>query len=210
MRLRMDGTLRDAAGRLAVAALALLVGLTGCKPAPQVSKYTAPKDPVDTDTVSDAPGEDEPKRRILGAIAPAGNPGENTWYFFKIDSKPKAVERHAAEFDEFIQSLKFPAEGVPNWTLPVGWREVGTQGKERIATFRMKKSETPVELSVTRFGGPLVDNINRWRVDQAGSTPITEAEIETRCRVLTVDGRKVVVVDVSGPGGKGGMPPFAK
>ena len=124
---------------------------------------------------------------------------------------PKAVERHAAAFDEFIRSLKFSPDGPPSWTLPAGWKEVGTQGKDRIATIRMKKSETTVELAVTRFGGPLLANINRWRVEQAGVESITEAEIETKCRVLTVDGRKVVVVDVSGPGGKGGMmPPFAK
>jgi hypothetical protein len=55
-----------------------------------------------------------------------------------------------------------------------------------------------------------LDNINRWR-QQAGVDPIAEKEIETANRVLTIDGRKVIVVDVSGPGGKGGMmPPFAK
>ncbi len=149
--------------------------------------------------------------RILAAIAPAGKPGEDSWYFFKMQSKPKAIERHAAAFDEFIKSLKFNENGPPSWTLPAGWREVGSQGKERIATFRMKKSETPVELSVTQFGGTLIENINRWRAQQAGAEPITQAEIDTKCRTLTVDGRKIVIVDVSGPGGKGGMkPPFAK
>ena len=209
MRLRITGPLRPAVPRRLMVALALAV-LAGCQPAPHVSKYTAPKDPVDTDLLSDEPGEGEPAVRILGAIAPAGDKPDD-WYFFKMQSKPKAVERHAAEFDAFIKSLKFVPTGPPSWTVPAGWREVGTQGKDRIATFRMKKSETAVELSVTRFGGKLLDNINRWRAQQAGADPITEAEIKTKCRVLRVDGREVVVVDVSGPGGKGGMmPPFAK
>ena len=205
MPLRIQGPSRPARWLGAV----LLTALAGCEPAEQVTRYTAPKEPVDTDLISDQPEEGEPRVRILGAIAPAG---KDDWYFFKIGpTKPKAVERHADAFDAFIRSLKFPPDGPPVWTVPAGWREVGTQSRDRIATFRMKKSETPVELAVTRFGGSLLDNINRWREQQAGAAPITEAEIETKCRVLTVDGRRVVVVDVSGPGGKGGMmPPFAK
>jgi hypothetical protein len=204
MLLRMPGPLRPAVARRLAVALAL-AALAGCSPTPGVSKYTAPKDPPD----SDQPADGEPAVRILGAIAPAG-PADD-WFFFKMQSKPKAIARHAADFDAFIRSLKFSPDGPPAWTLPAGWREVGTQGKERIATFKMKTSETPVELSVTRFGGKLLENINRWRAQQAGADPITEAEIDTKCKVLTVDGRRVVVVDVSGPGGKGGMmPPFAK
>lgn len=217
MPVRMHAPSRPAVARRLTAALALLaLGLAGCQPTPGVSKYTAPKDPPDSDLVSDEPGEGEPAVRILGAIAPASDKPDD-WYFFKFQPArmgapypPKAVERHAADFDAFLRSLKFSPDGPPSWTLPAGWREVGTQGKDRVATLRMKKSETTVELSVTRFGGPLLDNINRWR-DQAGVEKIAEAEIETKCRVLTVDGRRVVVVDVSGPGGKGGMvPPFAK
>jgi hypothetical protein len=207
MRLRMLGPLRPAVARRLTVALAL-AALAGCSPTPGVSKYTAPKDPPDIDAISDEPAEGEPAVRILGAIVPTGQPDD--WYFFKMQSKPNAIARHAADFDAFIRSLKFGPDGPPAWTLPAGWREVGSQGKDRIATFKMKKSETPVELSVTRFGGKLLDNVNRWR-GQAGADPIAEAEIETKCKVLTVDGRRVVVVDVSGPGGKGGMvPPFAK
>jgi hypothetical protein len=75
----------------------------------------------------------------------------------------------------------------------------------------MKSDDTTVDLAVSEARGELLANINRWR-GQAGVKPITAADIDTRCRVLTVDGRRVVVVDVSGPGGKGGgmMPPFAK
>jgi hypothetical protein len=217
MPLRFTVSSPAALRRLAMLSLFVLLG---CGPAEQVNKYTAPKDPVDTDSISDEPGEGEPTVRILGAIAPAGKPGEkDSWYFFKFQPAsmgetypPKAIERHAAAFDEFIRSLKFNQEGPPSWTVPAGWMEVGSQNKDRIVTFRMKKSATPVQLAVTQFGGSLLENINRWRVQQAGVDAITEAEIDTKCRVETVDGRKIVIVDVSGSGGgKGRMrPPVAK
>jgi hypothetical protein len=189
--------------------------LVGCTPAEQVSRYTAPKDPNDKDVAAEEPPAGQAKVRILGAIAPAGD----EWYFFKFQGlkssdtyPPKLIEPHAAEFDAFLQSLKFPANGPPTWTQPAGWEQVTVQTDlARVATFRMKSDDTTIDLAVTRFGGQLLTNINRWR-GQAGVKPIGEADIETKCRVLTVDGRRVVVVDVSGPGGKGGamMPPFAK
>ncbi|HVK13850.1 MAG TPA: hypothetical protein VM597_34225 [Gemmataceae bacterium] len=193
--------------------------LAGCGPSEQVSKYTAPKDPVDPDLVSDAPTQGEPEVRVLGAIAEAGKPGEESWYFFKFQGPklgdsypPRAIERHAADFDAFVKSLKFPAAGAPTWTVPAGWRAVEVQTQfPRIATFRMRKSETTVDLAVSQTGGDLLGNINRW-YGQAGAEPIKADEIATKTRVLTVDGRKVWVVDVSGPGPKGGgmVPPFAK
>jgi hypothetical protein len=213
--------LRFAVSSPAVRRLAMLslFVLLGCGPAERVSKYTAPKDPIDTDSISDEPDPGEPTVRILGAIAQAGRPGEQSWYFFKFQPPkssetytPKALERHQADFEAFLQSLKFPAEGTPTWTLPSGWRtaEVKTQ-IPRIATLRMKKSETVVDLAISEARGSLIENINRWRNLQAGIDPITEAEIESKHRVLMIDGRKVIVVDVRGPGGKGGMmPPFAK
>ena len=201
-------------------AILSLIVLAGCTPAEQVSKYTAPKDPVDVDSISDEPEAGEPKVRILGAIAQAGKPGDNNWYFFKFQGlssndtyPPKAIERHKAEFDAFVKSLKFPETGPPTWTVPTGWRKVEPKtALPRIATYRMKKSETAVDLAISEARGGLLDNINRWRDLQAGAAPITEAEIETKTQVLTIDGRKVYIVDVSGPGGKGGgmMPPFAK
>ena len=217
MPLRIHGPSHTALRRLTV--VCLLALLAGCRPAEQVTKYTAPKDPPDTDHISDQPDEGEPSVRILGAIVPAGKPGEESWYFFKFQPPksgdtypPKAIDRHAADFDAFIKSLKFNAEGPPSWTVPAGWRAVDVQTQfKRIATFRMKKSETVVDLAVTVTSGQLLANINRWREQQAGIEPVTEAEIETKNKVLTVDGRKAIVVDVSGPGGKGGMmPPHAK
>ena len=200
-------------------AVLLAVLAAGCAPDEKVSKYTAPKDPADVQYESDDPAEGEAAVRILGAIAEAGKPGEEQWYFFKLQGPrssdtypPKAVARHTADFDAFIKSLKFPADGRPTWTVPAGWRavEVKTQFP-RIATFRMRKSETTVDLAISQTGGDLLGNVNRW-YGQAGADPLKADEIATKTKVLTVDGRKVWVVDVSGPGAKdGGMaPPFAK
>jgi hypothetical protein len=193
---------------------------TGCGPDDRVSKYTAPKDPQDTELPSDAPAMGEDTVRVLGAIAEAGKPGEESWYFFKFQGPtlgdsypPKAIERHKEAFDAFIQSLKFPPTGTPKWDVPSGWRavEVKTQFP-RIATFRMRKSVTTVDLAISQTGGDLLGNINRW-YGQAGVEPIKADEIESKTKVLTVDGRKVWIVDVQGPGpkpGAGMVPPFAK
>ena len=217
MFLRKYAPSRPAVARRLTVAL-VLAALAGCEPAPGISKYTAPKDPPDTDLILDEPGEGEPAVRVLGAIAPASDKPDD-WYFFKFQGprmgdtySPKALERHAADFEAFLKSHKFSPDGPPTWTLPAGWKEVTVSTQiPRVATLRMKKSETTVDLAVSRATGKLLDNINRWRVQQAGVDPIAAAEVETKNKVLTVDGRKVIVVDVSGPGGKGGMvPPFAK
>jgi hypothetical protein len=210
MPFRLTASSHDAIRRLAIISL---IGLVGCGPTEQVSKYTAPKDPVDFDLVSDEPAEGEAKVRILGAIAEAGKPGEESWYIFKFQAPqmgqtypPKAIERHKADFEAFLKSVKFPAGGTPTWTVPAGWREVQVKTQiQRLATFRMKRSETQVDLAVSDAKGSLIENVNRWRAQQAGVEPITAAEIGAKCEVLTIDGRKVVVVDVSGPGGRGGM-----
>lgn len=201
-------------------ALLTAIAAGGCGPGDPVSKYTAPKEPVDLTQISDAPAEGEDPVRVLGAIAEAEKPGENAWYFFKFQPAkssdsypPKALERHQAEFDAFIKSLKFPGDGPPTWTVPAGWRPADVKGMvPRLATFRMRKSETVVDLAVTQIGGSLLDNVNRW-YGQVGLDPIKADELDTKTKVLTVDGRKVWVVDVRGPGpkpGAGMVPPFAK
>src|SRR3954470_173239 len=105
---RRPGPWRPAVVRRLTVALAL-AALAGCSPTPGVSKYTAPKDPPDTDLIDDQPAAagaathpagGEPAVRILGAIVPTGQPDD--WFFFKMQSKPKAIERHAADFDAFI------------------------------------------------------------------------------------------------------------
>src|SRR5262249_62347521 len=111
MRLRPLGPSRPSLRRLTAFFVAGLFVLAGCRPAEQVTRFTAPKEPPDPDLISDEPGENEPAVRILGAIAPAGKPGEESWYFFKFQPAkmgetytPKAIDRHAAEFNAFIQS----------------------------------------------------------------------------------------------------------
>src|SRR5688500_12175342 len=94
------GPSRPARRRRTVILLIGLAALAGCRPADRVSQYTAPKDPTDPDLVSDEPGPGEHPVRVLGAIAPAGKPGEDSWYVFKFQGPkstdlypPKAIER---------------------------------------------------------------------------------------------------------------------
>lgn len=186
------------------AALLTVAVLVGCEPAPQVSRYTAEKDPYAKAVDEPVPGE--PRDRILGAIAPAG--GKDQWYFLKITSTPKAIEPRLAEFDAIVASLKFAGD-TATWTLPPGWKEVVVKSTvPRMATLRSETDGKIVDLAVSQIGGDLLENINRWR-DQVGQPAITADEIKTKCRTMTVDGREVIIVDVSGTL-KGGpmMPPM--
>ena len=127
MRLRTTGWSRPAVARRLGAVLVL--ALAGCTPAEQVSKYTAPKDPNEKDAAADEAPAGEAKVRILGAMAPAGDKPDD-WYVFKFQGlkstdtyPPKLVAPHAAEFDVFLRSLKFPANGPPTWTCRPGGRQ---------------------------------------------------------------------------------------
>ncbi len=219
MPFRKPGASRLASHRLAIVAVFAAVLTSGCRPPEGVSKYTAPKDPIDLDLISDEPGPGDDSVRVLGAIVEGDSPDQ--WNFLKFQPAnsggfypPKALARHKPEFDAFVASLKFPKDGPMKWTVPAGWKSVEVRtGIPRLATFRMKKSETIVDLAISQIGGVLLENINRWRVQQAGVDGIKESEIATVYPPRTIDGRKVWIVDVSGPGpkpGAGMVPPFAK
>lgn len=204
-------------------AVTLSLFLHGCDSKPPIRSYTVPKyqeeaeeyNPAD----SDVPEPGTPKFRVLAALAPATAMG-NDWFFFKLRPagggvsaalSPKAAARHEADFRDFLASLKFTDGKNPTWTVPAGWKlDKPQQG--RIATFKMKKSDTLVELTVTRFGGSLLDNVNRWRTNDAGVNPLTELELPKETEVITsADGKKITLVSVLGDGPKGDpkQPPFA-
>src|SRR6266853_5763043 len=63
------------------------------------------------------------------------------------------------------------------WKLPAGWEEVAP-GEMRVASFRVKdKTGKQADVSIVplagRAGGDL-SNVNRWRVEQLGQSPVTE------------------------------------
>src|SRR5262249_43723522 len=139
----------------------------GCQNNDEIRRYQVPR---------------EAPPRMLAAILPHG---ERTW-FFKLTGPAPVVGEHKAEFERFVQSVRFPGEGdKPTWAPPEGWREVPEPklaprgGVPRFATFALGPRETPLELTVTPLGKEAADvlpNVNRWR-GQLGLGPLTEDEL---------------------------------
>src|SRR4051794_35336740 len=65
------------------------------------------------------------KFRLLAVMLPH----EDQWWFFKLEGPIEKVDAHAAEFDQFIQSVRFKQDDKPvTWTLPEGWHEEAGEG----------------------------------------------------------------------------------
>jgi hypothetical protein len=193
--------------RFAGLALAAGVGLAGCRPAEQITKYTVPKPELIDPTLTAA--AEGVRQQILGVMVQTG---ETSW-FFKITGDPAVVQPSSAAFRTFLGSVKFPAgDAPPTWTLPEGWQQLPSDGV-RFATLRFQSGEQPVDVSVMPAGGDVLANVNRWR-EQVGQPPITASELSKETESFEVDGREATLVSVVGAKterGMGGAPfaPFA-
>lgn len=192
--------------RFAVALFVLspVVLLGGCQK-DDIESYTVPKSHPSN---LGLPTE-RTKLRMLAALIPQG---QHTW-FFKLQAPEGNVAAHQQEFDQLLQSIRFAdrADGPITWTTPPGWRrEAGNQ--MRYATLRPEVTEHPVELTVTDLPGDAANvlaNVNRWR-GQLSLPPVTEADLPTVTKVVTIDGCTATVVDFTGYGKVGStMAPFA-
>ena len=202
------------------AVLLVVAASSGCSRQEQVRSYSTPKqaaldklhgvEPVAKQSVAkqQAPAPGSPAR-MLGAIVPLADQG----LFFKVTGAPAAVERHAAEFAAFVDSLHFATSGKPAWKLPDGWAEEPGSGM-RMATLRIADKEQPLELSViplpraegdTDESAYLLSNINRWR-GQLKLDPLDAKALTAETKRKKVDGHDVVTCDFTGQQGDSGMP----
>jgi len=189
-----------------------LFGSAGCGPNEGITKVTEPRDdfgkrePAKNNAVPDA----KIPTRLLAVIAPA--PEGQSW-FFKLMGPADLVRTQESAFDAFVSSIKFndQHDKPVTWVLPEGWRE-GPKKPIRYATILPCPEDDTIELAVTLFGGRLLENVNRWRVQQLGLEPVKQDQLDTVCReVQTIQGKKVMRVDLSGMAPKGpAKPPFMK
>jgi hypothetical protein len=187
-----------------------LVLLTGCKPAPEISKYTAPHEADENDPPPDVPEDPASGERILGLIVPGHlESGKPQWWFFKMRGRPQALGRRVKPLEEFASTLKMPAdEGMPTYNLPAGWVHTRSSNQFALVSIRTGHRYTPLSMDVSKAGGELAENVNRWR-DQVGLKRLSVDEIPGSVREITIgDGTKAYWVDITGPGGS--KPPFAK
>jgi hypothetical protein len=176
---------------LLLIALVLAGGTFGCREPEAIRKYTAER-------------TESPRQHLIAAIFK--KQPDKVW-FFKLDGPEPEVKEHAAEFEKFIQTVRFDDKADPQvtWKAPAGWEKVEVKKEFRYATYRLPpkdKESKPVEMVVTPLGkeaGDLLANVNRWR-QKIGLPPTTEAKLGQVTRQIKVAEENVTVVEMTGPG----------
>jgi hypothetical protein len=123
-------------------------------------------------TLVDVTGPHEPRTMRTGPFASGQNP--------------------VAETTETQESLQY--------TTPAGWVKYDAPGPIRPeVALRVTEGNQSVEITVTRAGGGLLDNVNRWR-NQIKLGPVSQVELEKDVRTIKVNGLPAQYVDLAGPG----------
>ncbi len=95
----------------------------------------------------------------------------------------------------------------PTWTIPAGWQE-GTLTQFLIAKYVVTgNDQTRAEINVSslsRDGGGLLPNINRWR-GQLGLAPAVESDLAS-LPMIDASGGKATLVEFSGTNARTGKP----
>ena len=133
-------------------------------------------------------------------------------WFLKVVGPVDQVGQMAAEFESLVRSLQLaddPSE--MKWTLPPGWKE-GSGSAMRYATLRAGE----LEVSVTKLPWRdasweeyVLSNVNRWR-DQVQLPPTTAEDLTDSTRRLKLNGRRVVIVDLTGQASSTNSPPLTQ
>jgi hypothetical protein len=182
---------------------AVVFGLiAGCAEPDTIATYKVPKPAPVPESVKRAVTE----YRVLGAIIPDGK-GQS--WFFLMQGKSADLAPHAEAFVAVMKGLKFPdgLEKEPKWTLPQAWAEDRSK-PVRVATLYPNGPDHALDISVTRFGGDLLGNVNRWR-GKVGAAPVEEDELPKAAPTFQVETKQTgYLVDVTGKKDptQGGMP----
>ena len=99
-----------------------------------------------------------------------------------------------------------PGEGnrPVSWTVPAGWKESPAR-QMRVVTLQKEDGSAPDMYISEPFAGGVLSNVNRWRKGDVGVAEIGEADLPGSAKEITLGTLKAHRVDLSGPGGKGGM-----
>ncbi len=90
--------------------------------------------------------------------------------------------------------------GQPKWAVPEGWKE--TAGNQfSLAAFAVSDGKMSIKTTVSRAGGDLLENLNRWR-GQLGLEPWSKDEMTKSAKVLSVDDSDGTLVDFVGTDAK--------
>jgi hypothetical protein len=144
---------------------------------------------------------------MLAAVFPRG---DEKW-FFKLTGDPEVVGQHQEEFDHFLDSVRFttkPDDPIV-WQEPKGWVK-GPKTQFSFASFRVGDGDAAPALTVTRAGGDLLENVNRWR-GQLGLDPLKQSGLADALKERKIGDATALVVDMTGvtAAKSAGKPPFA-
>jgi hypothetical protein len=110
----------------------------------------------------------------------------------------EAVAGIEKEFDDYVKSMKFgeKPDDLPEADRPNSW-VTGSPGTINKAAYILSSPAGKAKLTISRLGGDLDTNVNRWR-KQVNQAPLSKEEV-AKTPTLTVNGVTVYRVDVSGP-----------
>jgi hypothetical protein len=91
----------------------------------------------------------------------------------------------------------------PRFKAPQGWQPFEHPMGLSVASFRVEKGKQVAEVTITKAGGSVVENIKRWRT-QVGLPKGSDQEALKGLREITVAGASSPYVDLIGPDGGGG------
>jgi hypothetical protein len=147
---------------------------------------------------------DQKQFHTLVAMVPADGPESGSpWWFFKLSGPTTTINKYESDFDKLFKTiLATTDEKNPiTWELPGGWtQELNKESTSRFATLKAPGGDA--EITVTRFGGTVLGNAQRWWGDLWGSDKaqeLTTAMLSEYVRQENVKGRLVLRVDLYGP-----------
>jgi hypothetical protein len=137
------------------------------------------------------PKEETITRRMLAGIL---SHGERSW-FLKLVGPGPVVDRHKDEFSHLLQSLHVTdAEQPLHWDAPAGWTATEpNRAFGQLAAYKITDGEQVAMVTISRAGGTVLANVNRWR-GQMGLAPVTEAELPEATREVKANGLTITVV----------------
>lgn len=94
--------------------------------------------------------------------------------------------------------------GRPKWKVPDGWTE--SEGNQfSLAAFAVAAGDKSVKTTVSRAGGDLLANVNRWR-QQLGLEEWSKEDMSKSAKQLSIDGSEGTLVELVGKDARSGQP----
>lgn len=94
--------------------------------------------------------------------------------------------------------------GRPKWKVPDGWTE--SEGNQfSLAAFAVAAGDKSVKTTVSRAGGELLVNVNRWR-QQLGLEEWSQEDMSKSAKQLSIDGSEGTLVELVGKDARSGQP----